>query len=110
MGLDKGIESGKEKRRKYRRPKDIDSAYRNHGESQRGYDDRTYRYRKAEQEADEKMRDWEDPDNTDLEEKNCEDDGYENYLEYKYGSDYYNDEVTEEDLIELEKQCQTLKQ
>lgn len=105
MGFEKGIESGKEKRRKHRGAKAIDPAYRNHGMSSRGYDDRTYKVRKATEEADEKLRDWEDENDIDLDEKDCEADGYEDYLEYRnkqYNTDYYNDDATEEDLEEID--------
>jgi hypothetical protein len=83
MNLDKAIEFGKEKRRKYRGAKAIDPSCRNHG-SFRCREDRMYSTRKAEQEAEEKYKDWEDEEagnvEPDLVEKNCESDMYEEYL------------------------------
>jgi len=96
MGLDKGIEYGKEKRRKHRGAKDIDPAYRNHGESTRGYDDRTYKYRKAEQEANEKYKDWEE----DLEEEDDDWDDYPSYSEEEENWEEYKERRGDYDLKE----------
>jgi hypothetical protein len=87
MNLDKAIELGKEKRKKYRGSKTFDSSCRNNAGCDRCKDDRTYSIRKAEQEAEEKYKEWEDEEagelGVSLHEKNCEDDMYEEYLEWK---------------------------
>lgn len=85
MSFDKAIEFSKERRKKYKGSKSFDQSCRNHGSCDRCTDDRTYATRKAEQEADDKYKQWEDEElgnDVDPIEKDCEDDMYEEYLEW----------------------------
>jgi len=72
--------------------------------SERCDDDKTYRIRKAKQEADDKLREYEDPDTTDLVEKDCSDHGEYDWHEYLHLNGDYEDYITKEDLIEINRQ------
>lgn len=58
MGMKKAIESGKEKRKPYRRPKSVDVTCRNHGSCPYCRNNRTYAAHKAEEEATRKIDEY----------------------------------------------------
>jgi hypothetical protein len=57
MSLDKGIESGKEKRKQYRKSKRFDSTCRNHGSCKYCENNRLHNNKKRKTSADEKLKD-----------------------------------------------------
>jgi hypothetical protein len=57
MSLDKSIESGKEKRKKYKKPKSVDSTCRNHGSCGYCEGNRTHKNKKREIAAKESEKD-----------------------------------------------------
>jgi hypothetical protein len=57
MSLDKGIESGKEKRKQYRKSKRFDSTCRNHGSCKYCENNRLHNDKKRKVSADEKLKD-----------------------------------------------------
>ena len=59
MSLEKAIEHGKEKRRKYRRSKAFDKTCRNHGSCPYCEGGRLYQRKKAEKAAEEQIKDFE---------------------------------------------------
>jgi hypothetical protein len=57
MSLDKGIESGKEKRKQYRKSKRFDSTCRNHGSCKYCENNRLHNDKKRKASAEDKLKD-----------------------------------------------------